>query len=374
MTTEMTTEMTTQVQEKTRFSELDFVRAIAIIAVIVIHVTSITLTKIPTDDITALLSLVLNQLSRFCVPAFLFVSGILAFHSFKKHTYVQVLKGKTNSLLIPYVIWTILGLLFFQMYSTNYKGIIMIFMTGNGPFYQLYYIPLLFQLFVVLPLMMKFISSKKFVVILSILTMLLFIVYEVIILKAVLSEDFIGSTSALLQSTFVYWLIYFYLGIFAAQHYVKLLDFIKSKSTSMFVVVYLVSAVALVVDAYIGFITYKHVELMNYFRVTVFIYSIASIALLIRLGMIYHWKMITHLYRNSFGIYLIHVVFIKILFLISSLFFSNVLYIVLSIVLTTLISYWLIEMIKWTPLSFLLIGKNNYYYIKKKNSNQYTIK
>lgn len=351
--------MTSEIKNNNRFPELDFVRAIAVIAVVAIHVTSITLTKMSPDQFTFFTSVILNQLSRFCVPAFLVVSGVLAFHSYKRNSYTQLIKGKIKDLIVPYVVWTILGLLLFLSFSSNYKGIIMIFLTGNGPFYQLYYIPLLFQMFVFLPLIIKLAGNKKIVISILFINILMYVGYQTLLVRAVFSKELMGSASSILQSSFVVWMSYFCLGVFAAQYYSKLIEFVKSKPTALFVAIYAMSAIALITDSYLGFGIDEQMELLGYFRLTVMIYSFASMALLVKLGMTYTLKPITSLYRNSFGIYLIHVAVIKVIFMLSSMFFSNLLFIMLSTLLTLIVSYWCVELIKMTPISLLLLGQKN---------------
>ncbi|MBP1990376.1 acyltransferase [Paenibacillus eucommiae] len=341
--------------KQNRFAELDFVRAIALIGVVAIHVTGITLTKVDSNSITLDFSLIINQLSRFCVPAFLFVSGILAYHSNKSNNYLGLIKRKVNDLVIPYIIWTILGMLLFLDYSINYKGIFMTLVTGNGPFYQLYYIPLLFQMFVVLPILMKLNVSIKSIFLLSGLTLLLFISYQVIMSKGILQF----SPEIILKSSLFAWVIYFVSGIAAAQNYTKLLEFIKSKPTYSFVMVYIISSIFLIVEAFINHSANKTVELLEYFRVTVFFYSFSSIGLLMKIGLNYHTKFLSKIYINSFGIYLVHVAIIKVLLLISLLFFSKILFIIINILLTILISYWVVELLKRTPASFLLFGQRH---------------
>ncbi|WP_171683073.1 acyltransferase [Paenibacillus planticolens] len=342
-----------------RFPELDFIRATAVVAVIIIHVTSITLTKMPADRFTFNASVILNQLSRFCVPAFLFVSGVLAFQSYKRNSYLQVIKGKIRDLIVPYLVWTSLGLVLFLSFSSNYKGIIMIYLTGNGPFYQLYYIPLLFQMFVFLPWIIKLAGSKKMVISILLINILMYVGYQTLLVGTLLSKDLVGSASTILQSTFVIWMSYFCMGVYATQNYSKLLEFIKSKPIAVVIAIYVLSAIALITDAFISFGYAKQMEIMGYFRITVLIYSFATMALLVKLGMTYKLKPITSLYRNSFGIYLIHVAVIKVIFMVSSIFFSNLLFIMLSTLLTLIVSYWCVELIKRTRISSLLLGKNN---------------
>ncbi|MZQ83653.1 acyltransferase family protein [Paenibacillus sp. 5J-6] len=350
-----------EVKSNSRFPELDFIRAIAVIAVIAIHVTSITLTKMPADQFTFISSIVINQLSRFCVPAFLFVSGVLAYQSYMKNSYLQLIKGKIKDLIVPYLVWTSLGLIFFLSYSSNYKGIIMIFLTGNGPFYQLYYIPLLFQMFIFLPLIIKLARSKKAVISLLLINILMYVGYQILVVGAVLPKDLVGSASSILQSTFIIWMSYFCLGVYAAQYYSKLLEFIKSKSLTIFIAIYIVSAIALIMDTLLSFGIEKQMELMGYFRLTVMIYSFASMALIVKISMTLRNqpKYITSIYRNSFGIYLIHVAIIKVVLIVSSLLFTNLLFIVLTTLLTLIVSYWFVELIKMTPISTVFLGQKS---------------
>ncbi|UKS24916.1 acyltransferase [Paenibacillus sp. HWE-109] len=353
--------MATEPINKSRFPELDFIRAIAVIAVIVIHVTSITLTKTDPDQFTRLSSVLINQLSRFCVPAFLFVSGILAYHSFQRRsTYSGLIVSKLKALIVPYIVWTTIGLLFFLSFSINYKGIIMIFLTGSGPFYQLYYIPLLFQLFVILPLIMRIELNKQMVVLIFLMTCFLLAGYQVLLLsESSHASGVIGYLNTLLQSAFFSWFIYFYLGLFAAKYYANFLEFVKSKSFVFFVTLYVICTILLIADAYYSTIIHKQSDLMGYFRVTVLFYSLATILVLIKLGMIIQSRLLENIYRNSFGIYLIHVAVLKLIYLVSSHMFANPAAIVASIVLTMLISYGMIEVIQRSPLSWLLLGQKS---------------
>ena len=61
--------------------------------------------------ITWIKRLICNVLGGAAVPLFFMFAGYLQFR--KKDTYLVLLKKKTKSLLIPYVIWTIIGILAF---------------------------------------------------------------------------------------------------------------------------------------------------------------------------------------------------------------------------------------------------------------------
>ena len=87
---------------------LDFLRDLAMLAVMLIHVTS---TYIAAEShVTFLgmnLALFLNQASRFSVPLFLFLSGYSLGIGDKPMTYRAFLKRRASRVLAPYLVWVL---------------------------------------------------------------------------------------------------------------------------------------------------------------------------------------------------------------------------------------------------------------------------
>lgn len=95
---------------------------IAIVFVVIIHnsatkqYTTLTPDAITTftDHLHNFLAYILGSVA---VPFLFFVSGIAFFRNYKPSLYLSKLKSRTKSLLIPYLIWNLFGLLFAVLYT-----------------------------------------------------------------------------------------------------------------------------------------------------------------------------------------------------------------------------------------------------------------
>ena len=90
-----------------RLYYFDYLRVIAILGVLCIHVAAPYVTmylKLPNIQWQA--SVVLNGLVRWCVPIFFMVSGALLLGR-KEEPLTNFFKKRANRILIPFIIWSI---------------------------------------------------------------------------------------------------------------------------------------------------------------------------------------------------------------------------------------------------------------------------
>lgn len=108
---------------------------VAIFLVVIIHSSAISQYSLPEDNLTNVTLLLRNivaySLGSVAVPFFFFVSGISLFRDYTNKLYFKKLHSRIKTLLIPFLIWNIIGLIFALLYTyTPLSQLI----TGREPF------------------------------------------------------------------------------------------------------------------------------------------------------------------------------------------------------------------------------------------------
>lgn len=137
--------------KKQRISELDFLRTIAFLAVVLQHVLGAYIRR----DILQWEKVGLSGLffaTKFAVPTFVFVSGIVLFYNYyEKLHYRRFILKRIKDILIPYIIWS--GLYYFYYTPANNRniwGLIKSIALGEAG-YHLWYVVMIFQFYLFLP-------------------------------------------------------------------------------------------------------------------------------------------------------------------------------------------------------------------------------
>lgn len=157
---------------KERIQELDAYRALAIMAVLAIHATSeaVALT-IGTRSYP--LYLVVNIISKFAVPVFIFLSGFVLFYNYMDKPLSggvirQFYRKRLLYILVPYLVFSVLyfvlqlyrnGVLFHLSWSVAYD-FVRDLLSGRA-YTHLYYIIIIVQFYVLFPLLLAIIQKMR---------------------------------------------------------------------------------------------------------------------------------------------------------------------------------------------------------------------
>ncbi len=141
---------------KERILAIEYIRGIAMLGVVGIHTGSSALTN---PHVNIHLFALLEIVSRFSVPIFFFVSAFGLFWSqnlFQPFDYHTYLKNRLRSVLIPYVIWSLLYMLHATLLNGNlalwHISILIQYLFFGLASYQLYWLVILLWFYLFMPL------------------------------------------------------------------------------------------------------------------------------------------------------------------------------------------------------------------------------
>lgn len=141
----------------------DYLRAIAIIAVILIHSAAILVFLYPEAEIHLWsVANVYDSISRWCVPVFFMISGALLLN--KTETLSEFFKKRFNKVLIPFLFWSLVYSVIIQIIvnrSTFSVWHLLKEFMSDGTFYHLWYVYYLIGLYLLTPLFRVFVKNAS---------------------------------------------------------------------------------------------------------------------------------------------------------------------------------------------------------------------
>lgn len=156
---------------KKRYIELDVLRALSIIGVLLIHVSAqVILSKNGvTNGVMNDIALFINQISRFAVPVFLVLSGWgLTMSNSLKHGYLSFVRKQISKIIILYTVWSVIYYVA-TVHSFSISKFIKNFILGST-FYHLYFVPLIIVFYLIYPLILKIGKSNLGLIFMLVIT------------------------------------------------------------------------------------------------------------------------------------------------------------------------------------------------------------
>ncbi|MDW8799982.1 acyltransferase [Clostridium sp. A1-XYC3] len=285
---------------KKRILSMDILRALAIIAVILIHVSALMLGEASFNSKVYMQSLIINQLSRFSVPAFIALSGVGLTMTYKENQgYFKFLTKRLYKIVPRYILWCAIYVFFitktFDIYTLS-KDVIF-----GRVFYHLYYVPLIVEFYLVFPFIYRFIGSKVGLLISFIIT----------------SVILIGSHQYLFPENWMWflerknmldWIFYFSLGTFIGNNLEEFSQRLQ-KYKIVFSIIFVAAVSGFVYEVILNTNAGKNLDYTTTFlRPSVLIFTVALIFFIFSID----WKdnlftkIMQYLSINSYGIYLSH--------------------------------------------------------------------
>ena len=300
-----------KVLSRSKLGEIEWIRSICCILVIIIHVTAEYWNSFTVGSLQYKFNILLNGISQFAVPCFVFISGFVLYYVYHNREYkiLDFYKKRIPKLVFPYLIWSFVYIFVRHAYYSSPISLINVvkdLLVGRASGH-LYYMILIIQFYLVFPLLLKAyekIDNK-------ILSMGIFTIGNIIIMEFV--------KMPFKDRFFMNYLIFFGLGFLLADLKIEGFEFNKILKIGI-MSVYLIFSIYYLTDRYRAM---AGLPLMwnGLYRYAWWIFSLISIISIYLLSSILNDikhslvnnRMITSLSNHSFTIYLSHMLFITIL-------------------------------------------------------------
>ena len=136
-----------------RIEEIDILKGIGMIAVVLIHITAIY-----TNHLTVG---VFNSLLQFAVPLYLAVSAILLMNKYKEELdFKSFYKKYLPRIIIPYAVWSAMYCILYSFRGRKIDNIIDTVFFGQAN-YHLYFMIIILQFYLLFPLIRKCVKNLK---------------------------------------------------------------------------------------------------------------------------------------------------------------------------------------------------------------------
>jgi len=229
--------MTTKQQPPRRLSALDMFKGLAILAVVLLHIQSGLPKTVGFDNAFPQLSLALNQLLRFSVPLFVALSGYtLAIRYPSSQLSLRHFYRRRFERIVPlYLLWFMVHALIFTLipswggnpFHWNSSQFIDLLFLGKID-YHLYFIPLIFQFYLLYPVCIKFLKRwpAAFLTLSFLVQLLTFWYFQAFTLK----PNLVSYSDQERYVLFTSWIWYFSLGMWLSTLLKKQIGRISSQA------------------------------------------------------------------------------------------------------------------------------------------------
>ncbi len=374
--------------KRKHIDELYYIRAIAALGILIIHATGAFAVSSSFGSKAMYLGIFTNQFFRFGSPIFMMISGLVLFYNYRSMEEFDIggfYKKKMLYILIPYVLWSSIyfgyrlyrSKIGFQM--AHIPILLGEILTGKA-YSHLYFIVLIFQFYLLLPLFIKYLTKPMKEKPMKLFFILFFLQAAVLIYgRYFKNPDASGLVAFFNQhywKTVFAWFFYFLAGGILGLHYERIAEFIQ-KNIKPILLVYLAYT-----TFYIGQVYYSvwinagrdYYDRFGSIRPETMIYALVSMPVLIWITrkMIGRFSLIKSLGTYSLGIYFVHPLVleeIKVKIFTSypaSLGYSRISSLFFLVLLGLMLSYLIVLIIASLKYRWLLLGRIPQFKIWKK--------
>lgn len=282
--------------KKDKLYELDYMRFIACLAVMIVHITAtaIDVNGYIRGSFPYIAILIINRSFKFTTPIFIFLSGVTSFYSYRKKEfkYFPFIVRRLEKVLVAYLLWCIVyyaAYIKLGYYAFDIKFFIDRVLLGDMS-YHLYFVIIITQMYIVGPVFYKMLkaSDRKITILIA-----------AAIITALCAEYIRFKYS---DRLFLKYMFFYMLGIFVTLEYEKYTSWISKNKIAISAGYVIISAVYTIVSYY-DHVIYIYVWVMFSIFSVFFVYYIG---LLMKRSLSKIYSFIKLFGQSSYYIYLMH--------------------------------------------------------------------
>ncbi|KSU60340.1 hypothetical protein AS034_15975 [[Bacillus] enclensis] len=335
------------------FYELNFVRAIACLFVVMVHVTAKYYHL--NEQTFSWATLFLNQVSRLGTPMFAIISGFLLYNQainrgFQMNHFVS---SRFTKVVIPFVVWSFIYLLLisypfpWQENGREMSYFLTHFFLGDS-YFHLYFMMVVVQFYILFPFL-QFLKTKKWMIALTILA---FFVNYFHIRRPLETGNELLTIFTHDRSSILYWIFFFMLGGLLVHYWGFIIK--KVEENAKFCVIIALMMVGAGIYEYEVFGFYSSTRIANLIIMPIFFISIIGVYFLMsNFGKLR--KQIIELGNLSMGIYLVHPLALYFINQHASFLLERTRWIPLAYILTVAASIIIVKIINKLPLGQYIV-------------------
>ncbi len=274
--------------------ELDYMRFIACLAVMIVHITATGVTGYIYGSLPHIVSLMVNRSFKFTTPIFIFLSGVTSFYSYRKKEfkYMPFIIKRLEKVLIAYFVWCVIYYAVYiklGFYSFDISFFIKSVLLGTMS-YHLYFVIIITQMYIVGPMFYKLLKSSN--------KKILILIVSAII--TVLCAEYIRFENS--DRLFLKYMFFYMLGIFVTLEYDNFILWIN-KFKVLITAGYVIISVLYTMVSYYNLTIYMFV----WFAFSIFsVFFIYYVGLIMKKSLDKVYSFIKLFGQSSYYIYLMH--------------------------------------------------------------------
>lgn len=309
-------------EKREHIEELYYIRAIAALGILIIHATGVFAVISEFNSKAMYLGIFTNQFFRFGSPIFMMISGLVLFYNYRSMAEFDAKKfysKKALYIVIPYIAWSAVyfgyrAYLGKIPFSINQIILFLKEVVVGNSFPHLYFMVLIVQFYLILPLLIKYLTKPMKEKPISLFVILL-ILQSIILIYGRYFRDFnatglVGMFNKYYWKSVFGWFFYFLTGGILGFHYKSIVNWIENNIKKIFIFYIVVTCL------YVGQVYYNvlsnggrgYYDNFGSIRPETLIYAIATMPILIWLTrkMVGKFNLVKTFGTYSLGIYFAH--------------------------------------------------------------------